>query len=203
MKIAISIIISILFLTSFISATDLESTTSTELSLLKENPFVLIWKAIDLLTEKIEELFTKTDNLQEQIENIELIPGPEGPQGEQGIQGPKGDTGEIGPQGEQGPIGETGLQGIPGIQGEQGIQGIQGPIGPEGPQGLPGPTKNLTSITILQGGNWPIACCPEDYVRTGCSNFQSGTTGAKPLEELCCLGEGTGEVYVYCLKYAD
>ena len=45
------------------------------------------------------------DDHQNQIDNIQLIPGPPGPQGEQGVQGP---------------------QGIQGLQGEQGTQGIQG-----------------------------------------------------------------------------
>ena len=54
-------------------------------------PFKEIWEAIS--------------DLQYQIDNIELIPGPSGPPGPQG---------ETGPQGLQGPQGETGPQGPPG-----------------------------------------------------------------------------------------
>jgi len=55
------------------------------------NPFDMPWEAIA--------------GLQEQIDNIELVPGPEGPkgeQGDQGLQGPEGSQGDEGPQGEQG-----------------------------------------------------------------------------------------------------
>ncbi|MFX0125468.1 MAG: hypothetical protein ACFFAE_17740 [Candidatus Hodarchaeota archaeon] len=51
-------------------------------------PFQEIWEAIEFL--------------QEQIDNIELIPGPEGPQGS---------TGPAGPEGPQGPPGEDGTDG--------------------------------------------------------------------------------------------
>jgi hypothetical protein len=57
-------------------------------------------------------------NLQKQIDNIQLTPGPKGDKGDkgdqgiQGIQGLKGDTGD---QGIQGPKGDTGDQGLPGV----------------------------------------------------------------------------------------
>lgn len=57
----------------------------------KGGPFQALWDAIT--------------NLQEQIANIQLIPGPIGPQG------PQGDVGLVGPQGEQGPHGEIGPAG--------------------------------------------------------------------------------------------
>lgn len=69
------------------------------------------------------------------IEEIELLPGPQGdigPEGPQGIQGPQG---EIGPQGPQGYKGDPGDKGEPG---EPGAQGIQGDIGPQGLQGYKG-----------------------------------------------------------------
>ena len=98
----------------------------------------------------------------EQINTIELTPGPKGDKGdpgiqgvqglkgdkgEQGEQGPKGDTGEQGPegpkgdkgdqgdQGDQGPKGDTGEQGEQGLKGDKGDQGEQGPEGPQGPKG--------------------------------------------------------------------
>ncbi len=84
---------------------------------------------------------TADADLQQQIDNIELTPGPIGPQG------PKGDTGDTGPQGEQGPqgvqgedgpAGPAGPQGDPGPKGDTGQQGEQGPQGEIGPQGLQG-----------------------------------------------------------------
>ena len=111
----------------------------------------------------------KIRDLQEQINAIELTPGPEGPQGPQGDPGPagpagpqgvagangatgpagpqgpqgeKGDTGDTGDTGPQGPQGEQGPEGPMGLQGPfgpQGAPGIQGPPGPEGPEGPEGP----------------------------------------------------------------
>lgn len=68
-------------------------------------------------------------NLQTQIDNIELIPGPTGPSGATGSAGIKGATGP------QGPAGTSGTSGARGATGATGPQGIQGPIGPTGPPG--------------------------------------------------------------------
>lgn len=108
---------------------------------------------------------TTKEYVDEQIENIELTPGPQGPagpqgpQGTQGIQGTQGPQGEQGPQGTQGTPGTNGQDGITphigengnwfigdidtgvhaqGPQGEQGTQGIQGTQGPQGEQGTAG-----------------------------------------------------------------
>ena len=62
-------------------------------------------------------------NLQNQINNIQLSPGPQGPAGPQGPQGP------IGAGGPQGPTGPTGPAGPTGPQGPQGIQGLPGEAG--------------------------------------------------------------------------
>jgi hypothetical protein len=64
--------------------------------------------------------------VKQEIDKIELIPGPKGDQGEQGPQGEQGIPGEVGPMGPQGP------------QGEMGPQGPQGQMGPEGPAGKDG-----------------------------------------------------------------
>ena len=74
----------------------------------------------------------------EQIAQIELLPGPQGPQGEPGPQGPKGDKGDKGDTGEQGLQGEPGPQGLPGATGEQGPVGPAGPQGEQGIQGIQG-----------------------------------------------------------------
>ena len=100
--------------------------------------------------------------VQEELEKIELTPGPAGPQGEQGpkgergeqgIQGPQGLQGEAGRDGAQGPAGEQGLMGPKGEQGEAGPQGPVGPkgdTGEQGPQGEVGP-KGEQGIQGLKG----------------------------------------------------
>ncbi len=106
--------------------------------------------------------YATIDFVTQEINNIELTPGPQGPigpkgdtgpQGERGIQGPKGDVGpqglqgekgdrgDIGPMGPQGPKGDkgdTGLQGPQGLQGPKGDKGDTGPQGPQGERGLQG-----------------------------------------------------------------
>lgn len=62
------------------------------------------------LESEIEILQAQIVDLQAQINNIELLPGPvgpQGPEGPQGSQGPQGPQGETGEQGPQGPAGEN------------------------------------------------------------------------------------------------
>lgn len=89
-------------------------------------------------------------DLQNQIETIELTPGPEGPAGPQGV---KGDTGSIGPQGLIGLTGAKGNTGATGPQGPVGSTGAKGNTGATGPQGLTGLTgaKGDTGATGPQG----------------------------------------------------
>lgn len=61
------------------------------------NPWNAVWAAVQ--------------DLQNQIANIQLLPGPPGTSGPVGPQGPSGPTGATGPIGPQGP---QGLQGPPG-----------------------------------------------------------------------------------------
>jgi hypothetical protein len=67
---------------------------------------------------KITGLYDNVANLQEQIDNIQLTPGPQGETGPQGPQGPPGPAGPAGPQGETGPQGPAGPQGETGPPGE-------------------------------------------------------------------------------------
>lgn len=69
------------------------------------NLFSKIWEAI-------KEIQSSIFGLQEQVDNIESIPGEQGPQGISGPQGEPGINGKDGINGNQGPQGE---QGIPGI----------------------------------------------------------------------------------------
>lgn len=73
--------------------------------------------------------YATIDFVTQEINSIELTPGPKGD---------KGDTGPQGPQGLKGDKGDTGLQGP---QGERGLQGIQGVQGPKGDKGDPGTTS--------------------------------------------------------------
>ena len=83
----------------------------------------------------------------QEINKIELLPGPQGepglqgPQGEQGLQGPKGDEGPMGPKGEKGEQGaaftydmftEEQLEALKGPKGDKGEQGPQGEQGIQG-----------------------------------------------------------------------
>lgn len=61
-------------------------------------------------------------DLQNQITNIQLIPGPKGDQGEPGLKGDKGDQGLQGEPGTPGADGQQGLQGIAGIPGISGYE---------------------------------------------------------------------------------
>lgn len=76
----------------------------------------------DMLVDEYEPLINPDlvtyEYVNQQIEQIQLTPGPQGPQGEQGLPGEKGEQGEQGPQGEQG------------IQGERGEQGEKGEFDP-------------------------------------------------------------------------
>lgn len=92
----------------------------------------------DAVSEKQDENDSAVANLQEQIDEIELLPGPQGPQGEKGDKGDDGEKGETGEKGEQGLTGATGPQGPQGIQGIQGPKGDTGNTGPQGPQGVRG-----------------------------------------------------------------
>ena len=121
-----------------------------------DNLAELIAAKFNSLAEAVSE---NNEGLQTQIDNIELIPGPQGdtgpqgPQGVQGLQGPQGPQGEAGPAGAQGPAGATGPQGIQGEQGEIGPQGPQGERGLRGLKGVKGDKGNDgadgSSFTIL------------------------------------------------------
>ncbi len=81
-------------------------------------------------------------DLQSQIDNIQLTPGPAGPKGDTGPQGPAGadgTNGTNGVDGAQGPKGDTGPQGIAGLDGTNGIDGAAGPKGDTGSKGDTGP----------------------------------------------------------------
>jgi hypothetical protein len=73
------------------------------------------------LQNQINHMKKKIAELQTQIANIQLKPGPPGPVGPIGPQGP---TGPSGPVGATGPKGNQGPQGVPGEKGPPGIGAI-------------------------------------------------------------------------------
>jgi hypothetical protein len=89
-------------------------------------------------------------DLQNQIKNIQLTPGPQGPQGPPGPTGPTGATGSTGSQGIQGEKGDNGDPGTIGPMGPTGPRGATGPIGMTGATGATGP-KGDTGDTGLTG----------------------------------------------------
>jgi hypothetical protein len=91
---------------------------------------------------RVDALESQTTDLQNQINTIELTPGPKGEIGAIGPQGPVGNDGVVGttgPVGPQGPAGPAGADGTDGLAGAAGPQGPQGQVGFQGPQGDPGP----------------------------------------------------------------
>jgi hypothetical protein len=101
------------------------------------------YASIDDVADVLGDYATK-DELQQAIDEIELMPGPEG---EPGVQG------EVGPEGPQGPKGDKGDQGEQGIQGEKGDKGDTGEQGPKGDQGDKGEDgkDGLTTSIIVNG----------------------------------------------------
>lgn len=100
----------------------------------------------------------------QEINTIELTPGPQGPKGDKGDkgeQGPKGDKGDKGADGTmsfeelteeqkaslKGEKGDKGDQGIQGPKGDQGIQGPKGDTGEQGPKGDKGDSFTYKDLT--------------------------------------------------------
>lgn len=106
---------------------------------------------------------------QDELQKIELTPGPQGPPGKDGAPGPAGPKGDVGPQGPQGEPGPTGPQGKPGVDGPAGPQGSPGPQGPKGdkgdrgPQGPPGQDATITIDSFSQNTNKKPSEYPEGF----------------------------------------
>ena len=130
-----------------------------------------------------KKIWTAINNLQDEINHIHLIPGPQGPAG------PIGATGATGPKGDKGDTGTPGTNGIScwdtngnGVgdpaedkngDGNFDTLDCQGPRGSQGPQGLPGtgtgsisfyfsqhsesivPGNIVTSIALCNSGDTP------------------------------------------------
>jgi Collagen triple helix repeat (20 copies) len=95
------------------------------------------------LQQQIDSLRNDLTLLRDQVNNLELIPGPAGLQGPPGVQGLKGDKGD------------TGQQGPPGVPGPAGPQGERGPPGEPCPNTV---TKNF--VIQGQGPTTLTVCTP-------------------------------------------
>jgi len=107
-----------------------------------------------------------------QIDTIELTPGPQGPigktggqgiQGLTGLTGVSGPTGKTGDQGIQGFTGLTGVSGPTGKTGGQGIQGLTGLTGVAGPTGKTG-IQGIQGIAGIDGVSLPVGADPGDLL---------------------------------------
>ena len=154
------------------------------------------------------------NQLQHQIDNIVLTPGPKGELGATGPQGLKGDIGATGPQGLKGDIGATGPQGLKGDIGATGPQGLKGDIGATGLQGL----KGDIGATGLQGLKGDIGTTGPQGLKgdSGAAGIHGlkGDTGATGLKGLkgdtgltgsdglngtsCSVMQGEGSATISC-----
>lgn len=107
---------------------------------------------VDLSGKPDLSLYATNDDL----DAIELTPGPKG---DTGSAGPKGDSGDVGPTGPSGasgsvgPKGDKGDKGDTGSQGSQGIQGVKGDTGSTGPAGTNGTNGSNASISLTTTGS--------------------------------------------------
>jgi len=133
------------------------------------------------------------DNLQQQINTIELTPGPQGETGPQGPQGIQGGTGAQGPEGPQGIQGVEGPQGPQGIQGDVGAQGVAGDIGPQGPTGPEGPQGPQGILGPVgptgQSGSDGLSCW--DLNGDGAADANEDTNGDGAFNALDCRGSAS------------
>ncbi len=121
---------------------------------------------------RADEVNANFKSLEDAINNIQLIPGPQGTQGPQGLQGtagPQGTSGSEGAQGAQGLQGPQGIQGTPGSQGPAGTQGPQGAQGPQGPSGADGSpdTPNQVRDKFFAGTSCTGNDITDELVRAG------------------------------------
>lgn len=85
----------------------------------------------------------KINEVIDQVENIELTPGPKGDAGPKGDPGPAGPTGDTGPKGDAGAKGTTGSKGDPGL----GVKAIALTTGEAG--AITGGTATLTDDSTI------------------------------------------------------
>jgi hypothetical protein len=88
-----------------------------------------------VLNRQAQALLNRTEALKQNLQNVQLLPGPKGDKGDPGapstVPGPQGDPGDPGAKGDPGPQGNPGPQGGPGPKGEKGDKGDSGPAGPQ------------------------------------------------------------------------
>ncbi|MBU0479697.1 MAG: hypothetical protein KKG47_01215 [Proteobacteria bacterium] len=127
------------------------------------------------------ELQAQINALQDRLDGLALIPGPQGEQG------------EIGPMGPMGPAGPAGADGLTGPVGADGPPGAIGPEGPQGPQGLPG-VDGLNGRAGINGvnGRNGLACWDLDGDDVPDTNEDINSDGF--VDALDCQGGGSAQV---------
>ena len=101
----------------------------------------------------LSDYYTKSE-VDTEIANIALTPGPTGDAGIQGPVGPKGDTGDAGTIGPIGPVGPAGADGADGAVGPKGDTGDAGPAGTTDYnllQNLPTIPADISQLTDTNG----------------------------------------------------
>ena len=98
----------------------------------------------------LSDYYTKSE-VDTEIANIALTPGPTGDAGIQGPVGPKGDTGDAGPVGPVGPAGADGADGAVGPKGDTGDAGPAGTTDYNLLQNLPTIPADISQLTDTNG----------------------------------------------------
>jgi hypothetical protein len=102
-----------------------------------------------------QQLELVNQQLQGQIDNISLSPGPQGPIGPAGTNGTDGAAGANGTDGSQGPVGPAGTNGTVGAAGANGTDGTQGP---QGKVGATGADADCVACADVANGAVELAC---------------------------------------------
>jgi len=144
------------------------------------------------LDARLKVVETRTASLQNQIDTIQLTPGPQGPKGD------KGDTGAQGAQGIQGVKGDTGAQGVQGVRGNTGNTGAQGPKGDTGPQGAAGTPADMTRVTALESKTqyMSIDTTAKSTTFSGCNVFVNDGGGNTDVSVTNAAGDGLGNLII-------
>jgi hypothetical protein len=105
-----------------------------------------------------QQLELVNQQLQGQIDNISLSPGPQGPIGPAGTNGTDGAAGANGTDGSQGPVGPAGTNGTVGADGSQGPVGTDGSQGSQGKVGATGADADCVACADVANGAVELAC---------------------------------------------